>query len=272
VDCEPLTALLPDQAPEAAHEAAFVADQVSVELVPLATVLGLAPSLTEGAGGATETVTDCAAFPPRPAQVNVKVESAISGVVVCVPLTFLVPDQAPEAAQVVVLLLVQVRVEVLAVLIVLGLAVSVTAGSNVVTVTVADWVAEPPGPEQVRSYSVLFVRLPVDQVPLVVTAPLQPPLAVHAVALVAFHVKVELPRALTVDGDAVNVTVGACPVTLTSADCAAEPPVPVHVSVKLVVDVRGSVVRVPLVGWEPLHPPDAAQLCALVTFHCKVVG
>ena len=34
MDCEPLIALLPDQAPEAMHDAAFVADQVKVELLP----------------------------------------------------------------------------------------------------------------------------------------------------------------------------------------------------------------------------------------------
>jgi hypothetical protein len=35
VDCEPVTVLLPDQAPEAAHEVALVEDQVSVEVPPL---------------------------------------------------------------------------------------------------------------------------------------------------------------------------------------------------------------------------------------------
>ena len=35
--------------------------------------------------------------------------------------------------------------------------------------------------------------------------------------------------------------------------------------------INGSVVVVPLVGWEPLQPPDAVQLCASVALHCKVV-
>ena len=56
--CEPLTALLPDQAPLAVHEVALLEDQVSVEPLPLATVLGLAVRLTVGAGAVTETVTD----------------------------------------------------------------------------------------------------------------------------------------------------------------------------------------------------------------------
>jgi len=39
-----------------------------------------------------------------------------------------------------------------------------------------------------------------------------------------------------------------------------------------VVAVRGSVVAVPLVGWVPLHPPDAAQVCASFALHCNVVA
>jgi hypothetical protein len=42
------------------------------------------------------------------------------------------------------------------------------------------------------------------------------------------------------------------------------------VSVNIVVAVRFEVVVEPLVGWAPLHPPDAMQLCALVAFHSKV--
>jgi hypothetical protein len=70
VDCEPLAALVPDQAPEALQEVALVADQVRVALLPLATVLGLAVKLTVGAGEVTETVADCAALPPFPVQVS----------------------------------------------------------------------------------------------------------------------------------------------------------------------------------------------------------
>jgi hypothetical protein len=58
VDCEPLVALLPDHPPEAVQEVALVADQVKVELAPLATVLGLADKVTTGAGAVTETVAD----------------------------------------------------------------------------------------------------------------------------------------------------------------------------------------------------------------------
>lgn len=50
VDCDPLTVLLPDQAPEAVHAVALLADQVRVALPPLATVLGLAVRLMVGTG------------------------------------------------------------------------------------------------------------------------------------------------------------------------------------------------------------------------------
>lgn len=71
VDCVPLTALVPDQAPEATQEVAFVADHVSVALPPLFTALGPTLSVTAGAAALTETVADCAALPPPPVQVSV---------------------------------------------------------------------------------------------------------------------------------------------------------------------------------------------------------
>jgi hypothetical protein len=70
--CDPLTGLAPDQDPEAVQAVALVADQVSEELLPLATVLGLAARLMVGTGWVTETVADCAALlPPVPVQVSV---------------------------------------------------------------------------------------------------------------------------------------------------------------------------------------------------------
>ena len=71
VDCEPLVALAPDQAPEAVQAVALLADQAKTALLPLAIVLGLAVKLTVGSGALTETVVDCAALPAGPRQVNV---------------------------------------------------------------------------------------------------------------------------------------------------------------------------------------------------------
>jgi len=50
VDCEPLMALAPDQAPEAVQAVALLEDQVTTALLPLAIVLGLAAKATVGAG------------------------------------------------------------------------------------------------------------------------------------------------------------------------------------------------------------------------------
>jgi hypothetical protein len=59
VDCEPLVALEPDQAPEAVQEVALLDDQVKVEAAPLAIVLGLALRLTVAVGvGVTVIVAD----------------------------------------------------------------------------------------------------------------------------------------------------------------------------------------------------------------------
>lgn len=64
--------MLPDHDPEAVQVVAWAVDQVSVALLPLATVLGLAPRLMVGTGCVTETVADCAAaLPPAPEQVSV---------------------------------------------------------------------------------------------------------------------------------------------------------------------------------------------------------
>jgi hypothetical protein len=59
--------------------------------------------------------------------------------------------------------------------------------------------------------------------------------------------------------------VGAGTVTDTVADCVAEPPDPVQVSAKLVVELSGGVENVPLVGCVPLQPPEAEQPCAFST-------
>jgi hypothetical protein len=71
VDFDPIVASLPDQAPEATQEVALVEDQAKVAALPLATVLGLALSVTVGGREVTVTVADCAALPPVPVQVNV---------------------------------------------------------------------------------------------------------------------------------------------------------------------------------------------------------
>lgn len=125
---------------------------------------------------------------------------------VCEPLRPLEPLQPPDAVQALALALDQVSADEAPAFTVLGVAVSVTTGALLETVTVADWVADPPGPVQVSSYSVLLVRVPVDIVPLFGTLPCQPPEAVQAVAPGDFQLRVELPPLSTVVGAAVNAT------------------------------------------------------------------
>jgi hypothetical protein len=68
----------------------------------------------------------------------------------------------------------------------------------------------------------------------------------------------------------VRVAVPLAAATVTVADCTAEPPEPVHVSVYLVVVVSAAVFCEPLMPSEPLQPPDAAQDVALVEDHVNV--
>ena len=99
------------------------------------------------------------------------------------------------------------------------------------TVTVADCAAEPPVPVHVSVYLAVAVSAAVLSEPLAASAPLQLPEAVQEVALLEDQVKVEAAPLATVAGLAVSVTVGAGVVTVTVADCAAVPPLPVQVRV-----------------------------------------
>jgi hypothetical protein len=129
---------------------ALVETQVNVELPPLATLVGLALKETLGEGAETVTVADCAAEPPVPVQVRVNFVVADRAGVALEPLSASLPLQPPEAEQDVALVEDHVNVEVAPLLTVLGFADRVTAGAGVVTDTVADCVALPPVPAQVR--------------------------------------------------------------------------------------------------------------------------
>ena len=83
--------------------------------------------------------------------------------------------------------------------------------------------------------------------------------------MVDVHVRVDALPLATLAGLALNDTVGAGGAeTVTVADCDAEPPVPVQVSVNFVVAVRAGVACEPAVASEPLQPPEAVQAVALV--------
>jgi hypothetical protein len=122
------------------------------------------------------------------------------------PLVARVPLQAPLAVQLVALVLDQVSVEAPPLATDAGDAEMATVGAGT-TVTVADWVALPPGPVQVSEKVDVAATAPVT-LPLVGCAPLQAPPAVQAVALVVVHDNVELPPAAMLAGVAVRTTDG----------------------------------------------------------------
>jgi hypothetical protein len=70
---------------------------------------------------------------------------------------------------------------------------------------------------------------------------------------------VEEPPELSELGFAWMVTVGDCALTVTIADCLAEPAEPVHLSSYSVVLDRAPVDHVPLVATCPLQPPKAVH-------------
>jgi hypothetical protein len=74
----PEVALLPDQAPEAVHEAAFVDVQLSIDDAFAVTLLGAAVSDSVGAGLVTVTVAEALALPPAPVQLSANVPLLVS--------------------------------------------------------------------------------------------------------------------------------------------------------------------------------------------------
>jgi hypothetical protein len=151
VDCDPVMALAPAQAPEAVQEVALLDDQVSVDALPLAIVLGLALKLTVAVGFAlTVTVAVCAAVPPAPLQVSVYAEVLVNAPVDWVPVIALAPDQAPEAAHEVAFVEDHVSVALLPLFKALGPTLRVRVGADALTETVADCAALPPVPVQIK--------------------------------------------------------------------------------------------------------------------------
>lgn len=142
-----------------------------------------------------------------------------------------VPDQPPDAVHAVAFVDDQDRVDEAPLVMLAGLALKLTLGGAAVTVTVADCVAEPPAPVQVNVNLVVALIATVAWVPLVASAPVQPPEAAQDVALVEDQARVAVRPLWTVLGVAVSVTDGAGCVTETVADCVALPPAPVHASV-----------------------------------------
>src|SRR5262245_39184246 len=197
---------------------------------------------------ATVTFADAPALPAAPVQVRVKLLVALSAPVDWLPEVALVPDQSPEAVQEVALVEDQASVEDAPLVTDVGFVVSDTVGSvDAVAVTLADTLALPPAPVQVRGKSVLALSAPLDWLPEVALVPDQPPEAVQLLALVEDQVSVEAPPLRTDVGFAVNDTVGGgfAPVAAT-----------VYVMVVVVVTPFASVESILTVCW-----PGAPGTC-----------
>lgn len=144
------------------------------------------------------------------------------------------------------------------------------------TLTVTDCEPVPPAPVHVSTYVVVEVSPDLASEPLRGRVPLQPPVAVQAVALLTDQESVVLPPLTTLLGVAVRATAGGGGATggdtETVTDCEADapPPTPEHVSVNVVVDVSPVRASEPLSALAPDQPPEAAQLLALVADQLSV--
>jgi len=109
---------------------ALVEDQVRVADEPLVTLVGLAVRLTVGLGTTSVTwaLSAAAVVPLAPLQVSVKIVELVRAPVLALPLVALLPDQPPEAVQLVALLEVQTRVADEPLLTVVGAAIRLRVG------------------------------------------------------------------------------------------------------------------------------------------------
>jgi hypothetical protein len=185
----------------------------------------------------------------------VKISSpAAVGVSLIEPDTDSLPLHAPLAVHAVALVDDQVSVAEAPTVTDVGLTAMVTVGAGgAVAVNVADALALPPAPVQVRVNTCEPAAVGFSlAVPDTAWVPVHAPLAVHAVALVEDQVSVEASPTVTEVGSTAIVTVGAgvtAGVTVTVAVAEALPPGPVQVMVN---------VTVPAVLSNSLAAPDTA--------------
>ena len=132
--------------------------------------------------------------------------------------------------------------------------------------TVALWDVVPPKLSQVSVNVVEAVSGPLSRLPVVASAPDQPPLAIQPLALLELQVSIVVSPEATLLGLAVSVTDGAAGTPMVTL-CVAEPPGPAQLSVNVVVMISGAVTTLSLVGLEPIQPSPAVQPVALVEDH-----
>ena len=193
-------------------------------------------------------------------------DSVASAFVCSSPAVAFCPVQAPDAAQSLASFVDQLRRAAEPFVTVPGVALSVTLGTGGgVTVTCAELLTVPPGPEQTSSKTVDSVSDGEDSEPDSPRLPLHPPDAVHEVALLLLQDSCVAELKSTLVGVAVKVAVGGGgAATAMLTDPLASPPGPEQVSAKVVPDVNAGVDSAPDWARLPLQPPDALQAVALV--------
>jgi hypothetical protein len=270
VTVEPFVDFSPLHEPAAVQLVALVLDHVSVEVAPEATEVGVADKVTVG-GCSTSTTTVDEVLPPGPEHVRTNVLFWLSVADTWLPDTFLLPDQAPDAVQLVAFVLDQTSVVVSPDLTLLGVAVKVTIGGyNTSTITEAAPV--PPAPSQVNVKVLGCVRGPeVWEDDVCAVMPDQAPDAIHLVALVLVQVSIVLSPARTLVGFAASETAGGYKMT-TTAEAVVLPPGPEHVIVNTLCCANDPVDWLPEVcSVVPDQAPDAVQLVAFVLVQVKVL-
>ena len=108
-------------------------------------------------------------------------------------------------------------------------------------------------------------------VPVVVLVPVQAPLAVHEVAPVLLHVRIDKPPTATDVALADNDTAGGAPLTVTAIVLDALPPAPEQDKIKLASAVIELITALPEVAFAPLQLPLAVQLVVSVLDQVSVV-
>ena len=148
--------------PVAVHEVALVELQVSVDVPPLAIVVGFAVRVAVGLGATVTVAVAAVLVPPVPVHVREYVVFAVSAPVDWLPLVAFAPANVPPVAvHEVALVELQVRVDAPPPAIVVGLAVRVAVGMVPIDTVAVAAVLVPPVPVQVNEYVVVAVRAPV---------------------------------------------------------------------------------------------------------------
>jgi hypothetical protein len=196
--CVPIVLFVPLQPPEAVHDVALAELHVSEEAAPLAIEVGFAASVTAGVPGTVTVAVAILLVPPAPVHVNENDVVAVSAPVLWLPPVASAPLQPPEAMQEVALVELHVSVDAPPLTMDVGFAVSAIIGAGTTLTVAVAILLVPPAPVHVNENDVVAVSAPVLWLPLVASAPLQPPEAVHDVAADELQISVEAVPLLTV--------------------------------------------------------------------------